>query len=77
MNNNPRELTRILKTTYESANGSIIPMMHVFGIRYADVLRGLPLKELAQQAGIPASLGTEIAKGMKLAQYVDLKPEYR
>ncbi|MEQ1935306.1 MAG: hypothetical protein ABL962_15710 [Fimbriimonadaceae bacterium] len=47
--------------------------VHLFGIKYADQVDGMPLKELAIEAGIPASYGTEIRKGINLAKYVSFK----
>lgn len=57
------------------------PMYHLFGIMYATELRNLAKYELdyiANRAGSPGkTMGTEILKGIRLAQYVDVKPEYR
>lgn len=50
-----------------------VVQIHLFGIRYADQLDGMPLHELAERAGIPRSYGTEIRKGMNLARFVELK----
>ena len=47
--------------------------IHLFGIRHAQELRGVSLKELVREARIPASYHTEIHKGMRLAEYVTLK----
>jgi hypothetical protein len=44
--------------------------VHLFGIKYADVLDGMPLKEIASRAGISGAYQTEIRKGMKLSKYV-------
>jgi 5-methylcytosine-specific restriction protein B len=49
--------------------------VHLFGIRYAKEIDGLPLKEVASRAGIPESYGTEIRKGINLAQHVTLKAD--
>ncbi|AZN97256.1 hypothetical protein EJ066_08115 [Mesorhizobium sp. M9A.F.Ca.ET.002.03.1.2] len=47
--------------------------VHLFGIRYADELDGMPLQEIAVRAGISKNYGTEIRKGINLARYVALK----
>lgn len=44
--------------------------IHLFGIRYAREIDGMPLYDLAEEAGLKRSFGTEIRKGMKLARYV-------
>lgn len=47
--------------------------MHLFGIRYADFLEGKTtreLGELAEEAGLKASYGTELSKMVKLARFV-------
>ncbi len=52
---------------------------HLFGILYAGQLRGMKgseLERIAASAGGRASMGREIARGRRLAQYVDVKPEY-
>ena len=47
--------------------------VHIFGIKYADELAGLSIKEVATRAGIPG-YAAEVNKGRNLAEYVDLKP---
>jgi len=47
--------------------------IHLFGIRYAEDLAGLSLAEILARARMPRSYATEIRKGMKLAQYVELR----
>ncbi len=44
--------------------------VHLFGIKYAQEIDGMPLKEIAARAGISENYGTEIRKGVKLAKYV-------
>lgn len=50
--------------------GSRAVTVHLFGVRYADQLQGMPLRELAERAGLTKAYGTEIRKGMNLAAYV-------
>jgi hypothetical protein len=46
--------------------------MHLFAIEHAARLRGVNLKELAARAGIGESFGTELRKGIRLAEYVQI-----
>lgn len=63
-----------LRASYASAcSGDKAVTVHLFGIRYARALSGLPLKELAARAGLPESYATELRKGVRLAEFVDLK----
>ena len=65
------ELAEVLRNMWDSApKGGKTPMVHLFGIRYADELEGMDLAALAELAGRPRSMGTEIRKGRNLAQYV-------
>ena len=51
-------------------------MTHLFGVKYADELRRYgrsDLESIAVAAGATASQATEISKGIKLAEYVNLK----
>jgi hypothetical protein len=48
--------------------------VHLFAIEYADQLDGISLAELTERAGISPNYRTELHKGIKLAQYVQLKP---
>ena len=53
---------------------------HLFGILYARELRDMKVYELDYIAGLAGSkhsMGTEISKGRNLAQFVEVKPEYR
>ena len=44
--------------------------VHLFGVRYSEVLEGMPLAEIVIRAGISENYKTEIRKGMNLAKYV-------
>jgi len=69
-----RELADELRRTCESApKGDKVVSIHLFGIRHAKVLDGLNLSELADRAGIGRSFGTELRKGVRLAEHVVLK----
>ena len=70
------ELGAALGNLYHNApKGEAVAWIHLFGIKYAKELNQSPFnkKEIARAANIPQSLGTEISKGMKLAQYVTVK----
>lgn len=73
------ELAEKLKTMYESSNGSKTAMIHLFAIKYADIIRSQKYtpREILAAAQMPASYFAEINKGIKLAQYVDVKPQYK
>ncbi len=47
--------------------------VHLFGIKFASELNGMPLKEIALRAEVPVSYATEIRKGINLARYVEFR----
>ena len=69
------ELAAKLKCVYRKGkeNEQAALRVHLFGIKYADELAGLSIKEVATQAGIPG-YAAEVNKGRNLAGYVDIKP---
>ena len=71
-------LGKILKEMYENAKGDKVAHIHLFGIKYADIIEkeGLCKKEIRKSAGIPKSYDTEISKGICLAKYVTIKEKY-
>ena len=71
------ELGAILRDMYERApKGDLVAFIHLFAIKYAQVLayRRIDKKAILHYANLPVSYQTELAKGMKLSQYVMLKP---
>lgn len=64
------ELRRDVNT---APDGDRVVRIHLFGIRRARELDGVPLTELVERAGIPPSYHTEVHKGMRLADYVTLR----
>ena len=77
-----QELTRKLKAMYESGlhsrDGS--NMVRLFGIIYADDLAHYDTATLDQIADHATGKNTyihEVRKGMKLAEYVELKAQHR
>jgi hypothetical protein len=68
------DAAKILARMYSTAPDREKAMqVHLFGIKYAEHIDGMPLQELAGRAGIPESYGTEIRKGINLARHVRLK----
>ena len=70
------ELGNILNKMYSSApKGEAVAMIHLFGIKFSQEIKELDYsaKRIAKAADINESYGTEISKGVKLAQYVIAK----
>jgi len=70
------ELGEKLHEMYSDApKGDAVAMIHLFGIRYANEIKigNYSKKDIANAARIPESYGTEISKGVKLAQYLKEK----
>jgi len=59
-----------LKAMYDDPVTYKAVSVHLFGIRHAHEIGGMPLQEIAVRAGISKNYGTEIRKGINLAQYV-------
>ena len=70
------EAARELRRMYDlgSERQEIAAHVHLFGIKYADALRGLSLSEVVVRSGIPNYV-VEINKGRNLAKYVEIKPD--
>jgi hypothetical protein len=56
-----------------AAEGHRAVTIHLFGIEHAEELKGRNLREIATLAGVSPNYGTELGKGVKLANYVQLK----
>ena len=70
------EAADILKRMYNDApDREKITGIFLFGIKYADDLAGLSLKDVVREAGIRPTYYTEIRRGIKLAQYAQIKPD--
>jgi len=70
-------LTTILNDMYfNSEKGEAVAMIHLFGIKYAKEIQKCDesMKQFAISSGLNESYGTEISKGVKLAQFVWPKP---
>jgi hypothetical protein len=57
----------------KAAPGNRVVTIHLFGIEHAKRLDGINLKAFAERAGISDAYGTELRKGVRLAQFVDIK----
>ena len=68
------EASRILAGMYrEAPDGEKVVAIHLFGIKYADEIRDLSLKDIVAGAELPKSYPTEIRKGINLAKYVEVR----
>lgn len=52
--------------------GDRVVTIHLFAIEHAARLKGVNMRELAARAGIGESFGTELRKGVRLADYVQI-----
>ena len=67
-------LAEILRNRYHNAaDKEVVLSIHIFGIEFASQLQSQSINEICVGANVPTSYGTEIRKGMRLAQYVELK----
>ena len=65
------EIHEALKREIEAApKGDKVVTIHLFGIKHASQLDGMNLQLLAERAGIGKSFGTELRKGVRLAEFV-------
>ncbi|MEP9400184.1 HTH-like domain-containing protein [Sphingomonas silueang] len=65
------DLARQLRAEYDAApKGCQLVSIHLFGIRNAKALQGVRKSDVAERAGLPSSYGTEINKGVRLAEHV-------
>ena len=68
------DLARELKTKYEGAPKSQkVVQIHLFGIRRAAALKNVSLPDLLARAGMADSYKTELRKGIRLADHVEVK----
>ena len=73
------EAARILRGMYDAGGhdrGLMTTAIHLFGIRYADDLSRLSIKEILLHAGMSATYYTEVRKGIKLAGYVNVVNDF-
>ena len=70
------ELADELNEMYStSPKGDSVVMIHLFGIKYGDVIEkhGYSKKDSSKLSGISTSYHTELSKGIKLAKFVKPK----
>ena len=68
------DLARELKAKYGGASKSDkVVQIHLFGIKRAAALKNVSLPDLLARAGMPDSYKTELRKGIRLSEHVDLK----
>lgn len=66
------DLAAKLRSMREAApHGRKVAAIHLFGIIYAQELKGMNLEVIAVRAGCRPSLRGEIRKGVVLAEYVE------
>ena len=58
---------------HAAANGMKVVTIHLFGIEFAAELQGHSLSDICLGADVPTSYGTELRKGMLLAEFVSIK----
>lgn len=61
------------KAVDAAPKGERVVTIHLFAIRHAARLSGVSAHELAERAGIGKSFGTELRKGIRLAEFVEIK----
>ena len=68
-----QDLIAEIKATCASApRGDRVVRIHLVGIKNASRLKGVNLKDLAARAGIGESFETELRKGVRLAEFVNI-----
>ena len=68
------EAAAVLKRMYENApHGEKVTCIFLFGIIYADDLAALSVRDVVREAGVRPTYYTEIRRGIKLAEYVQMK----
>ena len=72
------ELARELSRVYRDARrGETSAMIHLFGIKHAADLRRAGVSAVVKLSDVPNSYQVEVNKGVNLARYVTVRPEYR
>ena len=74
------EAARILREMYDAGatrgRGRMTTAIHLFGIRYADDLSRLSIREILVQARLSHTYQTEVNKGIRLAEYVKVVNDF-
>tara|TARA_R110002072_G_scaffold86748_3_gene195690 strand:- start:178 stop:399 length:222 start_codon:yes stop_codon:yes gene_type:complete len=68
------QLISKLKSAYhQAAQRQVALSIHLFGIDFAKQLKGHRIEDICIGADVPKSYGTEIRKGIRLAEFVERK----
>lgn len=74
MNKTINQLGNILKEMYSNApKKEQVTMIHLFGVKYAEDIKNVGIREVIEQSGIRLSYRTELNKAVNLAKYVNPK----
>lgn len=69
-----KELGNILDKMYSNApKKEQVTMIHLFGVKYAEDVQKVGIREVIEQSGIHSTYRTELSKAVKLAKYVHPK----
>jgi hypothetical protein len=70
-----KELGEILSEMYTTAiKKEQVTMIHFFGVKYANEIQRVGVREVIEQSGIHSTYRTELNKAINLAKYVIPKP---
>ena len=68
------QLIEELKRSYHQADDRKVALgIHLFGIDFAQELKGHRIEDICVGADVPKSYGTEIRKGIRLSEFVERK----
>jgi hypothetical protein len=68
------ELGNLLEEMYSNApRKEQVTMIHLFGVKYAEDIQKVGIREVIEQSGIHSTYRTELNKAVKLAKYVNPK----
>ncbi len=74
MSKTSNELGKILADMYANAQkNEQVTMIYLFGVKYADDIRKVGVREVIEQSGILSTYKTELKKAINLAKYVSPK----
>ena len=73
------ELGKKLREMYETPGANKTTMIHLFGIIYSDEITNAKITaaEIIHAADMQPSYATEVYKGIRLGEYVELKSFYK
>ena len=71
------KLGSILKDKYDNApEKEQVANIHLFGIKYAEVIKSHTATQIIREAGIKKSFSAELSKGIRLSKFVIIKKEF-